>query len=117
MNVGSDHEPTQIEDLAQVTREAHELGVPVLAMAYARRPAIDEHDATNLAHAVRIGEEVSADVVKTAYSGSLESFENVVAATDYPVITAGGNPRTDREMLKQVRDVMDSGASGVSMDR
>lgn len=117
MNVGSDHEPAQIEDLAHVTREAHRFGVPVLAMTYARGPDVDEHDAESLAHAVRVGEELGADVVKTAYSGSVEGFERVVEAVGCPVIAAGGRPRTDREMLEQVRDVMDAGAVGVSMGR
>ena len=117
INVGSDSEPEQIEDLAQVTAEAGELGVPVLAMTYARGPGIDEGDAESLAHAVRLGEELGADVVKTAYSGDADSFERVVAATACPVIAAGGSPRTDREMLQQVRGVIDAGGAGVSMGR
>jgi fructose-bisphosphate aldolase/2-amino-3,7-dideoxy-D-threo-hept-6-ulosonate synthase len=116
-NVGSDHEPRQLEDLAEITATAHEYGMPVLAMTYARGPGIDEHDATTLAHAVRVGEELGADVLKTAYSGSVESFEQVVAATGRPVIAAGGSPRSDREMLDQVRGVVDAGAAGVSMGR
>jgi len=117
VNVGSDSEPDQLEDLARVTAEAGELGVPVLAMTYARGPGIDEHDAESLAHAVRIGEELGADIIKTAHSGDAESFERVVAATGRPVIAAGGSPRSDREMLQQVRDAMDAGAAGVSMGR
>jgi len=117
MNVGSDSEPGQIEDLARITGAAQDLGVPVLAMTYARGPGIDESDADRLAHAVRVGEELGADIVKTAYSGDADSFERVVEATACPVIAAGGSPRTDREMLEQVRGVMDAGASGVSMGR
>jgi fructose-bisphosphate aldolase/2-amino-3,7-dideoxy-D-threo-hept-6-ulosonate synthase len=117
MNVGSDHEPEQMEDLANVTKTAHEFGVPVLAMTYARGPGIDEHDPQQLAHAVRVGEELGADVLKTAYSGSPESFADVVDATARPVIAAGGSPRGDRQMLEQVRGVMDAGAAGVSMGR
>jgi len=117
VNVGSDSEPGQIEDLARITEAAGEFGMPVLAMTYARGPDIDEDDAESLAHAVRLGEELGADIVKTAYSGDAESFERVVAATACPVIAAGGSPRTDREMLEQVRGVMDAGASGVSMGR
>jgi len=117
VNVGSDSEPEQIEDLARVTADAGELGVPVLAMTYARGPGIDEGDADRLAHAVRVGEELGADIVKTAYSGDAESFAQVVEATACPVIAAGGSPRTDREMLEQVRGVIDAGAAGVSMGR
>jgi fructose-bisphosphate aldolase/2-amino-3,7-dideoxy-D-threo-hept-6-ulosonate synthase len=117
MNVGSDHEPEQIEDLAGVVESASDLGVPVLAMTYARGPGVDESDPEALAHAARVGEELGADVVKTGYSGDPDSFERVVGATACPVVAAGGSPRADREMLEQVRGVMDAGASGVSMGR
>jgi fructose-bisphosphate aldolase/2-amino-3,7-dideoxy-D-threo-hept-6-ulosonate synthase len=116
INVGSDHEPNQIEDLAALTREAHDLGLPVLAMTYARGPGIDEHDAESLAHAVRIGEELGADLMKTAFSRD-DRFGEVTGATGKPVIVAGGSPRDDRTMLQQVRDAMDMGADGVSMGR
>src|SRR6056297_3615223 len=57
INVGSKH-------------EADRLGIPVLAMSYARGENLDgedpEHDAEYLGHAVRLAEEVGADVVKTA---------------------------------------------------
>ncbi|MFB6303186.1 MAG: 2-amino-3,7-dideoxy-D-threo-hept-6-ulosonate synthase [Haloferacaceae archaeon] len=116
INVGSDHEPDQIEALADLTREAHELGLPVLAMTYARGPGVDEHDADSLAHAVRIGEELGADLMKTAFSRD-DRFGEVTGATAKPVIAAGGSPRGDRTMLQQVRDAMDMGAAGVSMGR
>ncbi|MFB6124682.1 MAG: 2-amino-3,7-dideoxy-D-threo-hept-6-ulosonate synthase [Halanaeroarchaeum sp.] len=117
INVGSDHEPEQIEDLARVSTEAERLGMPVLAMAYARGPGVDEHDDESLGHAVRLAEELGADVVKTAYSGDPESFEYVTEATRLPVIIAGGSPRGDLATLEAVRGVMDAGGAGVSMGR
>ncbi|MFB6112681.1 MAG: 2-amino-3,7-dideoxy-D-threo-hept-6-ulosonate synthase [Halodesulfurarchaeum sp.] len=117
INVGSDYEPGQIEDLASVTEAAHDLGMPVLVMAYARGPGIDEHDAEALGHAVRLAEELGGDIVKTSYSGDAESFEHVTASTSKPVIIAGGSPSGDLATLENVRGAMDAGASGVSMGR
>jgi len=117
MNVGSDHEPNQLEDLAEITEAATEYGMPVLAMTYARGPDIDEQDAETLGHAVRLGEEIGADIVKTAYSGDADSFEHVTESTALPVIMAGGSPQSDREMLENVRGAMTAGAAGVSMGR
>ncbi|MFW5937521.1 MAG: 2-amino-3,7-dideoxy-D-threo-hept-6-ulosonate synthase [Halanaeroarchaeum sp.] len=117
INVGSDHEPEQIEDLAALTTEADRLGLPVLAMAYARGPGVDEHDAESLGHAVRLAEELGADVVKTAYSGDADSFERVVDATRLPVIIAGGSPQGDLATLENVAGVIDAGGAGVSMGR
>ncbi|AGB16888.1 putative phospho-2-dehydro-3-deoxyheptonate aldolase [Halovivax ruber XH-70] len=117
INVGSDHEPDQLAQLAEVTADAERLGIPVLAMAYARGPGLagDEPDA--LGHAVRLAEEVGADLVKTGYSGDADSFEHVVESTRLPVLIAGGTPGTDRETLEGVRGAVDAGAAGVSMGR
>jgi fructose-bisphosphate aldolase/2-amino-3,7-dideoxy-D-threo-hept-6-ulosonate synthase len=117
INVGSETEPNQLEDLADVTAEADRLGMPVLAMAYARGPDIDEADAETLGHAVRLAEELGADVVKTAYSGDAESFDHVTGSTRLPVVIAGGEPEGDRAMLDAVRGAMDAGAAGVSIGR
>ncbi|WP_049972643.1 2-amino-3,7-dideoxy-D-threo-hept-6-ulosonate synthase [Haladaptatus cibarius] len=117
MNVGSDSEPKQIEQLAGITRDAAEYGMPVLAMTYARGPGVDEDNADQAGHAVRLAEEVGADVAKTGYTGSAQSFKEVVNSTELPVIMAGGNPQSDRDMLENVRGAMDAGAAGVSMGR
>ena len=121
INVGSDYEPGQIEQLAAVTERASEFGLPTLAMAYARGANLEgedpEHDAENLAHAVRLAEELGADVVKTAYSGDADSFASVVEGTRLPVVIAGGSKGTDRQTVEMVRGAMDAGAAGVSMGR
>jgi len=121
INVGSQYEREQIADLADVTSEAERYGMPVLAMTYARGPDIDTEDpeafADALAHAVRLGEELGADVVKTSYSGDPATFERVVEATSLPVVIAGGSKGTDEETLEMVRGAMDAGAAGVSMGR
>jgi fructose-bisphosphate aldolase/2-amino-3,7-dideoxy-D-threo-hept-6-ulosonate synthase len=121
INVGSKYERDQIEDLAKVTSEADRLGIPVLAMSYARGAHLEgedpEHDAEYLGHAVRLAEEVGADVVKTAYSGDAESFQHVTESTRLPVVIAGGSRGTDRETIGKVRGAMDAGADGISMGR
>ncbi|WP_257298944.1 2-amino-3,7-dideoxy-D-threo-hept-6-ulosonate synthase [Haloarchaeobius sp. FL176] len=117
LNVGSDHEPEQIEDLAAVTETASRFGIPVLAMAYARGPGVDSTDPESLGHAVRLAEELGADLVKTGYSGDGESFEHVCESTRLPVLIAGGARGSDRETVAMVRGAMDGGAAGVSMGR
>ncbi len=122
INVGSKYEPQQLSQLGELTTEAAEYGMPVLAMTYARGHDIRDTDdpegfAEDLAHATRLGEELGADVIKTAYSGTPESFERVVEATRLPVVIAGGSKGTDEQTLSMVRGAMDAGASGVSMGR
>ncbi|WP_096393062.1 2-amino-3,7-dideoxy-D-threo-hept-6-ulosonate synthase [Halorubrum trapanicum] len=117
INVGSEYEPDQIEELAELTADAERLGLPVLAMAYARGPGVDESDPEALGHAVRLAEELGADVVKTGYSGDGDSFERVTESTRLPVVIAGGSKGTDRETVEMVRGAMDGDAAGVSMGR
>ncbi|MGM0447448.1 MAG: 2-amino-3,7-dideoxy-D-threo-hept-6-ulosonate synthase [Methanobacteriota archaeon] len=117
INVGSDHEPDQIEELAELTADAERLGLPVLAMAYARGPGVDESDPEALGHAVRLAEELGADVVKTGYSGDGDSFARVTESTRLPVVIAGGSKGTDRETVEMVRGAMNGDAAGVSMGR
>ena len=117
INVGSEYEPEQIAALAEVTDTAARFGMPVLAMAYARGPGIDEHDAESLGHAVRLAEELGADIVKTKYSGDPDSFEHVIESTARPVIIAGGSPEGDRATLENVKGAIEAGGAGVSMGR
>jgi fructose-bisphosphate aldolase/2-amino-3,7-dideoxy-D-threo-hept-6-ulosonate synthase len=121
INVGSEYEPDQIRQLAELTSNAADYGMPVLAMTYARGHDVREDDpeafAENLGHAVRLGEELEADVIKTAYSGDADTFEHVVESTRLPVVIAGGSKGTDEETLGMVRGAMDAGAAGVSMGR
>jgi fructose-bisphosphate aldolase/2-amino-3,7-dideoxy-D-threo-hept-6-ulosonate synthase len=121
INVGSQHEPDQISQLADLTSEADRFGVPVLAMTYARGHDVRDDEpepfSEDLGHAVRLGEELGADVIKTAYSGTPDTFEHVVESTRLPVVIAGGSKGTDEETLDMVRGAMDAGAAGVSMGR
>jgi fructose-bisphosphate aldolase/2-amino-3,7-dideoxy-D-threo-hept-6-ulosonate synthase len=121
INVGSEHEPDQLTQLSEVTSAASRYGLPVLTMAYARGHDIREDDpeafAEDLGQAVRLAEELGSDVVKTAYSGSAETFERVVESTSLPVVIAGGSRGTDEETLSMVAGAMDAGAAGVSMGR
>jgi fructose-bisphosphate aldolase/2-amino-3,7-dideoxy-D-threo-hept-6-ulosonate synthase len=100
-----------------LTDEAAEYGLPVLAMAYARGPDVEGDDPEALGHAVRLGEELGADLIKTGYSGDAESFEHVCESTSRPVLIAGGSPDGDLESLRAVRGAMDAGGAGVSMGR
>jgi fructose-bisphosphate aldolase/2-amino-3,7-dideoxy-D-threo-hept-6-ulosonate synthase len=86
-------------------------------MAYARGPGVEGDDPESLAHAVRLAEELGADLVKTGYSGDADSFERVVEATRLPVLIAGGEPDGDLETLSAVAGAMAAGGAGVSIGR
>ena len=119
VNVGSDTEREQIKDLAEIAEECECWSMPLLAMMYPRGEKIkDEHNREAVKHAVRIAEELGADIVKTNYTGSVESFAEVIDSTHLPVLIAGG-PRinSDAELLTMIYDAMHAGASGVAIGR
>jgi class I fructose-bisphosphate aldolase len=69
-------------------------------------------------HAARVGAELGADVVKVSYTGSPETFHEVVEGCFVPVVIAGG-PRmdTDRDILEMVSGAIRAGGAGLSIGR
>lgn len=88
--------------------------MPLLAMMYARGPAIKNGFAPDVvAHCARVGVELGADIVKVPYTGDMESFSDVVSACCVPVVIAGGE-RMDstRDVLQMVHDAIKAGGAG-----
>lgn len=119
VNVGAREESEMLRDLGTVSREAMEWGMPLLAMMYTRGPQIeDENDVEYVRHAARIAAELGADLVKVPFTGTPESFEEVVRGCPIPVLIAGGEKMdTDREILEMVHAAIEVGGAGVSIGR
>jgi class I fructose-bisphosphate aldolase len=119
INMGNEFEDRMLTDLGVVTDEAHLLGIPVLAMIYARGGQIvNELDPTLVAHSIRLGAELGADLVKVPYSGDPESFSRAVQGCPVPVLIAGGPKKTNfQDFLTMIQEAMDTGAKGVSIGR
>jgi fructose-bisphosphate aldolase / 2-amino-3,7-dideoxy-D-threo-hept-6-ulosonate synthase len=119
VNVGSQDEDKMLQNLGRVADECDVFGMPLLAMMYPRGPKItDEHDVNFVAHAARIGAELGADIIKTNYTGSIESFKIVTESCPVPVVIAGGPKcKTLEEILQTTSDAMKAGASGLSIGR
>ncbi len=119
VNIGSDDEKVMLKDLGQVAGEVKNWGLPLLAMIYTRGPKIkNQYDSKLVKHAARIGAELGADIVKVAYTGSPESFREVVEGCFVPVVIAGGAKMdTDQDILEMVKGAMDAGGAGVSIGR
>ena len=61
---------------------------------------------------------VGVDLIKTNYTGDLDSFAKVVQAVPARVAIAGGlKCETVKEYLQMTRNVMDAGAAGVTYGR
>jgi predicted phospho-2-dehydro-3-deoxyheptonate aldolase len=119
INVGAQDEDKMLTMLGKVADECDILGMPLLAMMYPRGPKIqNEHAADAVAHAARLGAELGADIIKTNYTGDIETFKAVVESCPAPVIIAGGPKcKTDREILQTVHDSIKAGSAGLSIGR
>jgi predicted phospho-2-dehydro-3-deoxyheptonate aldolase len=119
INLGAERDTQMIELFGNVSRSCAEWGIPLLAMMYTRGKKIEsEYDVKYVKHAARVGAELGADIVKCNYTGSVESFKDVVAGCPVPVVIAGGEKmETEAQLLKVVEDALKAGAAGVSIGR
>ena len=119
VNLGNGQEKEMLKDFGKISYEARTWGMPLLAMIYPRGEKIeDEYDVKVVKHAARVGSEMGADIVKVSYTGSPDSFHEVVQGCSIPVVIAGGEKmESDREILEMVKGAIDAGGSGVSIGR
>jgi fructose-bisphosphate aldolase/2-amino-3,7-dideoxy-D-threo-hept-6-ulosonate synthase len=119
INIGAEDEAKMLQDLGYVARMCDEWGMPLLAMTYPRGAKVaSEHDVEYVKHAARIGAELGADIVKTSYTGDIESFREVVNGCPVPVVIAGGPQMdTEKELLEMVYDSLQAGGKGVAIGR
>ena len=119
INVGASSEHEMLVKLGNIADECDSLGLPLLAMMYPRGPSVSsEYDPEMVAFAARIGAELGADIIKTNYTGSVETFQRVVQGCPVPVIIAGGpKGETERDVLEAVFGSIKAGGVGVSIGR
>ena len=117
---GSVFENEVLSNLSRVCFDCHKWGLPVTAEALPRgfEKADDARTPENIIFACRQSVELGADIVKTVYTGDKESFRQLCESTYAPVVILGGAKKVpERELLQEIRDALDAGASGVAMGR
>ena len=119
INIGSETESDQLTILGCVSERCDFWGMPLVAMMYPRGKAIvNPNDVEVVAHAARAGAELGADIIKTNYTGDIDSFRRVVEGCPVPVVIAGGpKTETDMEFLQMIDGALQAGARGVAIGR
>lgn len=119
VNLGNDLEDRMLGDLGVVTDEAHQLGLPVMAVIYARGGQIvNELDPALIGHSIRLGGELGADLVAVPYSGESESFGRAARSCPVPVLVTGGPRKASLDIvLDDISQALEAGASGVCVGR
>jgi fructose-bisphosphate aldolase/2-amino-3,7-dideoxy-D-threo-hept-6-ulosonate synthase len=119
INLGAPTDREMVKQLGMVSEKCLEWQLPLVAMMYTRGPKIkNEFDVNNIKIAARVGAELGADIVKVVYTGSPDSFSEVVRGCPVPVVIAGGEKMgSDEEIFKMVEGALEAGAAGVSIGR
>jgi fructose-bisphosphate aldolase / 2-amino-3,7-dideoxy-D-threo-hept-6-ulosonate synthase len=119
VNIGANTEPNMLSDFGEISRKCNEWGMPLMVMIYPRGKDIKNgYDVDLIKQCARAGMELGADIIKTSYTGDIDSFHEVVRGAIVPVIIAGGpKMSSDRELLQMVKDSVEAGGRGVSIGR
>ncbi len=119
INLGAETDRDMLSQLGYVSEQCMEWQIPLVAMMYTRGAKIkNEYDVNNVKHAARVGAELGADIIKVVYTGSVDSFREVVDGCPVPVVIAGGEKMgSDEEIFRMVEDALEAGAAGVSIGR
>jgi predicted phospho-2-dehydro-3-deoxyheptonate aldolase len=119
INIGCETEPEMLLKLGEFADRCDQWQVPLIAMMYARGENVkDPLDPTNVAMVARIGAELGADIVKCNYTGSPETFKDIIRGCPVPIVIAGGaKADDDRAVLEMVEGAMKSGCIGLTFGR
>jgi fructose-bisphosphate aldolase/2-amino-3,7-dideoxy-D-threo-hept-6-ulosonate synthase len=127
---GADNEDELLQKLGMASVECSEWGLPLMGemipnltlyhhYGKSNGKAITQDDITDgVKLASRVGAEIGADIIKTNYTGTVETFREVINTATAPVVVAGG-PKTgdDLEFLTMIKECMEAGAMGICIGR
>jgi predicted phospho-2-dehydro-3-deoxyheptonate aldolase len=118
IEVGGPDEDAMLMLLGEVSRDASRWGMPLFALMHTKQDKDDKKHLKKLMRAARIGAEMGADLVRVRYSGSAETFGEVVSVCPVPLLGISGERKLrEKEVLEMVHGVMKAGAYGVSVGR
>lgn len=117
--LGSEFENVMLKEFVEIEREAHEKNIPVILWAYPRGKAVQHIESGKLmAYAARAGLELGADIVKIHWNNNKEDLEWAVkVAGRCKVVVAGGLKVKEKEFLANVKEIMQTEASGLAIGR
>jgi fructose-bisphosphate aldolase, class I len=117
--IGSDYEDEMMQEFENIQREAHSKNIPVIVWIYPRGKSIEGKKKEELmVYAARTGLEIGADIIKIQWEGTVKYLKWAAkSAGKARVVVAGGIKKEEKEFLKQVKDIIDSGCIGLAVGR
>lgn len=117
---GSKWEKDILADLSRNIHDCNKWGMPLVAEMLPRgfEGGEDSRTPENITFACRMGAEMGADVIKTVYTGSQETFKELCESVYVPVVILGGSKKvTEEKLLTDIKEALEVGGSGIAMGR
>lgn len=114
-------EASNFEYLGKIASDCEEWGMVLIIETFPLGKGVtkeNEIDPETLKLPIRMCAEVGADLIKTKYTGDIDSFRNVVKSSPVPLLALGGpKMATTKDALEVARGAIDAGAAGVVFGR
>ena len=122
LTVGCPQQQELVSNLGALVCEAEQVGMPVIVHSYPNGelvPPDEVFTVERVGYASRMVMELGVDIVKTFYTGSAETFAQVVEMASPALVVAAGGPRleTDADVLRMASGVVQAGAAGITFGR
>ncbi|MEM3448580.1 MAG: 2-amino-3,7-dideoxy-D-threo-hept-6-ulosonate synthase [Nitrososphaerota archaeon] len=120
---GHEREGEFIRNASTVSDQCELWGVPLMIEAMAQgsaygKPLSGPADPVGISMAARMAQELGADIIKTYYTGSPETFANVVTGCPVPIVILGGEKtENDEQLFQNILESLQAGGAGVAIGR
>jgi len=116
--MGGKYEFESMRDIGFICAEADKWGLPCFVEAL---PSQDRFkgfdDPEGIVNAIRSAAELGADMIKAYLPAEIDIMKEAVKKTPVPIVLAGGEAATEREVLRLARLAMDAGLAGLCFGR
>jgi fructose-bisphosphate aldolase / 2-amino-3,7-dideoxy-D-threo-hept-6-ulosonate synthase len=118
-----ENEAEVIAITGRLGEECDRYGMPFVAEAeypnayYGEANFAEEWGLPYLKRSARLCTELGADIIKSNWTGSAESFAEIVDAVPVPVVVAGGSKESPLDLLQKIAEARAAGAVGCSVGR
>lgn len=118
-----ENEPDVISMTASLGEACGRWGMPFIAEAeypnsyYGTENFAETWGVPYLKRSARLCAELGADIVKSNWTGSVDTFAEIVESVPVPVVVAGGSRVSDLDLLQNLQAAREAGAIGCSVGR